>query len=250
VLKRPDLAAAASAAVDFLRHHLWRDGRLLAAYKDGRAHLAAYLDDYAFLIDALLELLQTRWRGSDLEFARQLADVLLEQFEDQEHGGFFFTAKEHEKLIHRSKTFGDESLPAGNGIAAGVLTRLGYLLGETRYLDAAERTLQAAWSALREYPQAHMSLVNALEDFLSSMQILVIRGEAASAAQWAHDLGALYAPTRMIFAIPAGEDLPPQLAAKRAGAATVAYLCTGMTCSAPLENFEEISRALNLRVTP
>ncbi|HEY2782569.1 MAG TPA: thioredoxin domain-containing protein [Steroidobacteraceae bacterium] len=250
VLRRPDLAEAATAAVDFLRHHLWRKGRLLATYKDGRAHLPAYLDDYAFLIDALLELLQVRWRGTDLDFARQLADVLLDQFEDAGHGGFFFTAREHEKLIHRSKTFADESVPAGNGIAAGALCRLGYLLGETRLLDAGERALQAAWSAIREYPQAHMSLLNALEDFLSSMQILVIRGDAASAAQWARDLGALYAPTRMIFAIPAAEELPPALAAKRAGAATVAYLCSGMTCSAPLENFAEISRALRLRVTP
>ena len=69
-LRRPDLADAAMAAVDFIRHTLWRDGRLLATYKDGRAHLPAYLDDYAFLADALLELLQTRWRSRDLEFAR------------------------------------------------------------------------------------------------------------------------------------------------------------------------------------
>jgi uncharacterized protein YyaL (SSP411 family) len=249
VLNRPDLAAAASTAVDFLRHHLWRDGRLLATYKDGRAHLPAYLDDYAFLADALVELLQTRWRGADLEFARRLTEVLLDQFEDSEHGGFFFTAREHEKLIHRSKTFADESVPAGNGIAAGVLCRLGYLLGETRYLDSAERTLQAAWSAIQEYPQAHMSLLNALEDFLPSMQVLVIRGEAASATQWARELGALYAPTRMIFAIPTGEELPPALAAKGAAAATVAYLCTGMTCSAPLANVADISRALKARIT-
>jgi uncharacterized protein YyaL (SSP411 family) len=246
VLKRPDLAEAASAAVDFVRHHLWRDGRLLATYKDGRAHLPAYLDDYAFLADALLELLQTRWRSSDLDFARQLADVLLEQFEDP-GGGFFFTAQEHERLIHRSKTFGDESVPAGNGVAASMLCRLGYLLGELPYLDAAERTLKAAWTGIQEYPQAHMSLVNALEDFLSSMQILVIRGEQA--ARWATDLHRLYAPTRMIFAIPSDAELPPGLAVKRAIAGTAAYLCSGMTCSAPLANFQEVSRALKLRIT-
>ena len=74
VLRRPDLADAATAAVDFIRRTLWRDGRLLATTKDGRAHLPAYLDDYAFLADALLELLQTRWRGGDLEFARQLTE--------------------------------------------------------------------------------------------------------------------------------------------------------------------------------
>jgi uncharacterized protein YyaL (SSP411 family) len=174
--------------------------------------------------------------------------VLLEQFADPQDGGFFFTAADHEKLIHRSKSFGDESLPSGNGVAASVMCRLGYLLGELRYLDAAERTLQAAWSGIREYPQAHMSLVNALEDFLSPMQILVIRGAPARAAQWARDLGSLYAPTRMVFAIPEDAELPPALETKRAQAETVAYLCRGMTCSAPLTNLEEIARALKLGV--
>jgi uncharacterized protein YyaL (SSP411 family) len=248
VLERPDLAQAASTAVDFIRHHLWRDGRLLASYKDGRAPLRAYLDDHAFLADALLELLQTRWRSSDLEFARQLAEVLLEQFADPQDGGFFFTAADHEKLIHRSKSFSDESLPAGNGVAASVLCRLGYLLGDLRYLDAAERTLQAAWSGIQEYPQAHMSLVNALEDFLSSMQILVIRGAPASAAQWAQDLSALYAPTRMVFAIPEDAELPAALEPKRAQGETVAYLCRGMTCSAPMRSLHEVSRALKLGI--
>jgi uncharacterized protein YyaL (SSP411 family) len=239
-LRRPELADAATAAVDFIRRTLWRDGRLLATYKDGRAHLPAYLDDYAFLADALLELLQTRWRSSDLEFARQLTDVLLTQFEDG-NGGFFFTAADHEQLIHRSKTFSDDSLPSGNGVAASVLCRLGYLLGELPYLDAAERTLQAGWPMLQEYPQAHMSLVNALEDFLTSSQIVIIRGDAPQIGQWSAELGALYAPTRMIFAIPRdAAELPPALALKRATAETVAYVCTGMTCSAPLSDLNEI----------
>jgi uncharacterized protein YyaL (SSP411 family) len=249
VLRRPELAEAAGLAVDFVRHHLWRDGRLLAAYKDGRAHLPAYLDDYALLADALLELLQTRWRSSDLEFACQLADVLLEQFEDKDNGGFFFTAKDHEQLIHRSKTFADESVPSGNGFGASTLCRLGYLLGEPRYINSAERTLRAAWTAMQDYPQAHMSLVNALEDVLSSLQILVIRGTSLSATHWASTLGTLYAPTRMIFAIPSDAELPGALAAKRPSETTVAYLCTGMICSAPLDNLEEITRMLRLRVT-
>ncbi|HEY2675866.1 MAG TPA: thioredoxin domain-containing protein [Steroidobacteraceae bacterium] len=250
VLQRPDLAEAATTAVDFLRRHLWRDGRLLATYKEGRAHLPAYLDDYAFLIDGLLELLQARWRSSDLEFARQLADVLLAQFEDGDDGGFFFTAKEHESLILRSKTYADESLPSGNGVAACALYRLGILLGETSYLDAAERTLRASWSAVQDYPQAHMSLINCLEDLLSPLQVLIIRGGAASANRWARELGVLYAPTRMIFAIPSDAiDLPDSLAAKSAASETLAYLCSGMTCSAPLTNLEDASRVLRSRLT-
>jgi uncharacterized protein YyaL (SSP411 family) len=242
---RPDFADAATAAVDFIRHKLWRDGRLLATYKDGRAHLPAYLDDYAFLAEALLELLQTRWRSSDLQFARALVAVLLRNFEDPEAGGFFFTASDHERLIHRSKTFSDDSMPSGNGIAASVLCRLGYLLGELPYLNAAERTLKAAWPLLERYPQAHIAMLNALEDFLASPQILIIRGAEEQARAWSRQLGGAYAPTRMIFAIPDdAADLPPALAEKRAAAGTVAYLCTGMTCSAPVSDLEEIARTL------
>jgi uncharacterized protein len=245
VLRRPDLADAAASAVHFIRQTLWRDGRLLATAKDGRAHLPAYLDDYAFLADALLELLQTRWRSGDLEFARQLADVLLSQFEDAEAGGFYFTAADHEQLIHRSKSFSDESVPSGNGVAASVLCRLGYLLGDLRYLDAAERTLRAGWPMLRQYPQAHMSMVDALEDFLGSMQIVIIRGDAAQVAHWAAALSAAYAPLRLIFAIPRdAAELPPGLAAKREAAGTVAYVCTGMTCSAPLSDLQSVAREL------
>jgi uncharacterized protein YyaL (SSP411 family) len=245
VLNRPDFAAAAGAAVDFIRRHLWRDGRLLASYKDGRAHLPAYLDDYAFLADALLELLQTRWRSADLEFARALTHVMLAQFEDPDSGGFFFTAADHERLIHRSKTYSDDSLPSGNGVAASVLCRLGYLLGELPYLDAAERTLRAGWPMLREYPQAHMTLVNALDDYLAAGDIVILRGDADQAAQWRAEVTRSYAPSRMVFAISRdAPDLPAALAAKRPMDGTVAYVCSGMTCSAPLTELREIAAAI------
>ena len=85
--------AAADKALDFIRRELWRDGRLLATCKGGGAHLPAYLDDYAFLLDAVLELLQLRWRRTDLDFAVALAEVLLKHFADPQQGGFFFTAE-------------------------------------------------------------------------------------------------------------------------------------------------------------
>jgi uncharacterized protein len=244
VLRREDLADAAAAAVDFVRRNLWRDGRLLATCKDGRAHLPAYLDDYAFLADALLELLQTRWRSSDLHFARELIAVLLEQFQDAHGGGFFFTAADHEKLIHRDKSFGDDALPSGNAVAASVLCRLGYLLGDLSYLDAAERTLKAAWPALQQYPQAHMAMLNALEDWLCAPQILIVRGAQGAVEDWSRQIQAWYAPQRMIFAIPDTAQLPPTLAEKRARSVTVAYLCEGMACSAPLTDLESIVREL------
>ena len=103
-------------------------------------------------------------------------------FEDPEAGGFFFTAADHEQLIHRSKTFSDESIPSGNGVAAGVLCRLGFLLGEPRYLEAAERTLQAGLAVHARIPAGHMSLIAALEDFLKPLQILILRGPRGARA--------------------------------------------------------------------
>jgi uncharacterized protein YyaL (SSP411 family) len=118
-------------------------------------------------------------------------------------------------------------------------------------LNAAERTLKAAWPIMLEFPQAHMSLLNALEDFLASMQILIIRGNAAEAQMWARNLGALYTPARMIVAIPdEASGLPAALADKRGGAVTTAYLCTGMTCSAPLTDLGDLARKLAARITP
>jgi uncharacterized protein YyaL (SSP411 family) len=246
VLHRPDLADAATRAVDFIRHTLWQEGRLLATYKDGRAHLNAYLDDYAFLADALLELLQARWRDSDLEFAQALAETVLARFADPDNGGFYFTASDHERLIHRSKTFGDESIPAGNGVAAGVLSRLGFLLGEPRYLAAAERTLRAGFEHMRQYPEGHMSLTAALDDYLKPLQILILRGPEAP--RWAHALAARYTPSRMVFSIPADTPrLPAAIEAKPAHGEAVAYLCTGTSCSAPFTRLENLERALDLK---
>ena len=130
-LQREDLITSAIQAVDFMQQTLWRDGQLFAVHKDGRSRFPAYLDDYVFLIDGLLELLQVRWNNNHLAWAIQLADTLLEDFLDDQDGGFFFTAKNAEQLIYRPKTYSDEALPAGNGVAAKCLARLGYLLGNT-----------------------------------------------------------------------------------------------------------------------
>jgi uncharacterized protein YyaL (SSP411 family) len=164
---RDDWLAAARRALDFLHRHHWQDGRLLATSRHGRAHLPAYLDDHAFLLAALLELLQAGHRPEDLDFARQLADELLERFEDKEGGGFFFTAHDHETLIQRPKPAHDNALPAGNGVAALALQRLGHLLCEERYLEAARRTLEAFWPQLERQPGGCATLAMALESALA-----------------------------------------------------------------------------------
>jgi len=249
VLDRPDLVDAAAAAVDFLRTSLVADGRVLATSKDGRARFNGYLDDSAFLLDAVIELLQTRWNTEHLRLAIQLADGLLERFEDRENGGFWFTSHDHEALLHRSKPMADEAVPSGNGVAAVALARLGYLLVETRYLDAAERTLRAAWRSLQEFPHGHCSLLNALDEYLQPPELVVLRGDAQEAGVWAATLGAAYNPRRMVFAIPgdAGE-LPAGLASKvppPSPSSVLAYACRGTACDSPLDSLEAVARRFN-----
>ena len=234
-LGRQDIERSATRALDFIRQTLWRDGRLLATAKDGKAHLSAYLDDYAYLADAILQLASLRWRGEEIAFAQQLLDVLLAHFEDRERGGFYFTADDHETLIHRSKTFADEAIPSGNGVAAQVLLRYGYLLGEPRYLAAAERTLRASWQVLGRHPSAHMSLLNALEEYLNPPEIVILRGTATAMAEWQRELARRYAPHRLVLAIPANANgLPAALGDKTPHGNVVAYSCRGNTCSAPI----------------
>ena len=247
-LDRADYVDSAASAVGFLREHCWFGGRLLAVHKDGRSRFPAYLDDHAFLAWGLLELLQARWHGPWLAWAIELAETMLGHFEDREAGGFYFTADDHESLIHRPRTFGDDATPAGNGVAARVLLRLGYLLAEPRYLDAAERTLRAAWSLVERYPHGHTSLLMALDEFTEPPTIVVLRGAADDLTVWRAELDKLYEPRRLVLAVPAdATGLPAALADKRPQAGTVAYVCRGTTCSAPLATLGELVRSLKSR---
>ena len=245
LLDRDDLAAAATRAVDLLRTQVWVEGRLYATCRSGQARFPAYLDDHAFLLDGLLELLQTRWRGEDLAFAIDLAEALLARFEDHEHGGFWYTADDQPTPLYRSKSFADEATPAGNGIAAQALLRLGWLLGETRYLDAAARTLAGGWESLTRAPHAHAALLNALEEQLAPGEVVILRGCCGELGDWQRALARLYAPRRQVYAIPSSAtDLPPALAAKACTADVVAYVCEGPSCSAPITDLGALVRRL------
>lgn len=245
LLDEPAYIASAERALDFIRLHLWQDGRLRAVHKDSRARFNAYLDDYAFLLDGVLALLQARWRDGDLQFAMALAEGMLAHFEDRDAGGFFFTADDHEQLIHRPKPLADEATPSGNGLAAFALARLGHLIGEPRYLDAAARTVQGAWNAINDLPYAHDSLLSALEEQLYPPELIVLRGPASMVGAWQTRAQQYYAPRRYTIAIPdEARDLPGALAQRVARDSVTAYVCSGTQCSAPITDFAEFENAL------
>jgi hypothetical protein len=243
VFARPEWAASARRALEFVRAQMWQGGRLLATYKDGRAHLDAYLDDYAFLILALLELLEAEFRAADLELAEALADVLLDQFEDLEAGGFFFTARDHERLVHRPKPGHDQATPSGNGAAAYALNRLAALTGDTRYADAAQRTLRLFYAGMRAQPRGCAMLLVALEECLEPPATAIVRGAPTALRGWCGAMAREYLPHVMVLGIPAGiAGLPPLL--EKPGAQGVqAWLCRGATCLPPLASVEALRKA-------
>ncbi len=245
VFDRPDWLHSAQRATDFVRNTLWRDGKLLATYKDGKAHLNAYLDDHAFLLYALLELLQAEYRSSDMAFAVQLGDALLARFEDKQDGGFFFTSHDHEVLIQRNKVGPDNATPSGNGIAAQALLRLSSLTGEAKYADAAERCLRLFYPALQQAAGYHSSLCTALAEYLQPSSLLVLRGAASETSAWQNALRSRYLPDVMTIALADdAADLPDALA-KPTGGQTTAWLCHGTQCLPPISDLKELLEQLN-----
>ena len=155
----PAFTAAAMNGLAFAPQHLWRQQRLHASFVNGAATRQATLDDYAFLLDACLTAAATRSDQEDktryYDFARQLGAGLLAHFYDAEHGGFFYTAHDAEKLLYRPKIFIDDATPAGNSVAARNLFALAQLDANPAYRRAAEQTLALGWPALQQHPAEH-----------------------------------------------------------------------------------------------
>ena len=240
VFDRPDWLDSARRALTLIGSELWRDERLLATRKDGRSHLNAYLDDYAFLLAALLELLQADFRRGDLDWSVAIAEALLRWFEDRADGGFWFTSHDHERLILRTKPGADQATPSGNAVAALQLQRLGHLLDEPRYLAAAERALRLFVDAMRSQPGAHASFIRAVVEHHVAPSVVIVRGPAPALADWRRRLIGRYAPSSLVIAPDGdGEELPPALA-RPVGRTVNAWVCRGVVCLAPLDDPERV----------
>jgi uncharacterized protein YyaL (SSP411 family) len=228
----------------FSRRELWRDGGLLAVFNGGEARFPAYLDDYAWLLNALLDYLAARWSRQWLDFAIELADALLERFEDPTDGGFYFNDKAVEAPITRHMPFQDDATPSGNAIAIVALNCLGRLLGETRYTAAAERCLRRGIQRLQESPLAHATLLPALMDALHPPSKLVLGGMESDAQdamkRWAESRYRL----DCYLVGPAVDQLPGILREFRSDQPVTAWLCRGTQCLPPVHSQAELDRLM------
>jgi uncharacterized protein YyaL (SSP411 family) len=249
-LERADWLESARRSLGFIRDRMWNGGRMLATCKDGRAHLDAYLDDHAYLLAALLEVMQADFRVEDLRWAEELGDILLERFHDREAGGFFFTAHDHEKLIQRPKPGPDNATPSGNGVAALALNRLSFLTGEAKYADAASGTVALFWPQAQRQPAGFGTMLAALEELLQPPRTVIVSGARDGFTAWRRLLDEAYLPTTLCLFIPAGTaELPPVLD-KPASDGVNAWVCEGVTCLPPVGTLDELRDSLRLPKIP
>jgi hypothetical protein len=248
VLEEPRYVDAARACADFLLTELSTDdGRLLRTWKDGRAHLAGYLEDHAFLLDALLTLygatFETRW----FHAGRALADVTIARFGDDERGGFFTTADDHERLVARRKDLDDTPTPSGNAAMALGLLRLARLTGEAEYEQRARGTIALLHPLAARQPPAFAHLLQAVDFLLADdVREVAIVGDAGAAAPLVRVVHDAFRPHVVLAGGPAATDEVPLLAGRApldGGAA--AYVCERFACKAPVADADALAALLD-----
>jgi uncharacterized protein YyaL (SSP411 family) len=201
ILGEPKYLATATRAAEFIFDQMRRpDGRLLHTWRNGQAKLDAYLDDYAYLTNALVSLYEAGFDERWVDEAVRLANLMLARFADKAKGGFFFTADDHEKLISRQKDLHDSSVPSGNSMAATALLRLGALCGRTDYTVAAHETLASAALLMERAPAAAGQMLLAADMFFGPLPEIVILGGPSSpdTAEVLADLRRRFIPSKVV----------------------------------------------------
>jgi uncharacterized protein YyaL (SSP411 family) len=254
VLDRPEYAATAARAADFLLKRMrTADGRLLRTYSAGSAaKLNGYLEDYAFVVDALVSLFEATFEPRWLEAALDLAELMIGQFWDAAEAGFFYTGRDHETLIARTKDPHDSSIPSGNSMAVTALLRLAKLTGRMDLMEKAEATVRLFRSLMTAMPMAAGQMLVAFDFYLGPVQEFALIGDPAGeeTRQVLRAVRGGFRPNKVVALRPATgpaeelEELLPLLAGKPAQGAVTTYVCENFTCQAPLVGAAAAAAAL------
>jgi hypothetical protein len=236
---------AARTCADFVLTRMRDDhGRLLRTWKDGEGRLNAYLEDHAYLVEALLTLYEATWEPRFFAAARQTADTMIERFADDERGGFFDTSSDHEQLVARRKSLEDNPIPSGNSSAAFGLLRLAALTGEHDYEQRAAGVFRLLHEVAARHPQAFAHLLQALDFYFAPVKEVAIVGPNADAL--ARVVRSTFRPHLVLAGTSesSGEtahDAVPLLAGRsRPGA----YVCQNFACKQPVNDPVELAELL------
>lgn len=225
------------------------DGQLYRTHKDDRSKIPAYLEDYANVIDGLLELYQTTFDPRWFSEAQRLADHVMDHFAAEDGAGFYDTSDQHEQLVARPRAFQDNATPGGNNLMAYNLIRLGAYTGIPRYEEAAVRVLRQVSAAARQYPSAFGMALSAFDLLIRRPVEVAIIGNRTEARPLLDMVQLLFRP-RVITALAEtdqSEEATPALLAHRSmrNEQPTVYVCQNFACAAPVTTAEEVDRLLS-----
>ncbi|HTK25248.1 MAG TPA: thioredoxin domain-containing protein [Pyrinomonadaceae bacterium] len=241
VLDNAEYLDIAKRNAEFLLTELQHDGRLLRTWKNGTAKLNGYLEDYANLADGLIELYQASGEIRYLTEAKRLANLMIDEFWDEENGGFFFTASDHEELIVRNKDYYDNATPSGNSVAADVLLKLSKFFADEKYERFAATVLRLVATQISRYPQGFGRALSSLEFHLNPAKEIVIIGQEGN--ELAKAVGQTYVPNAVILRSndPEAESgiIPLFKDRHSTDGKPTAYVCENFVCQRPVTELKE-----------
>ena len=237
---------SAKKCFDFIRNNMWVNNKLYACYHD-KPYFNAYLDDYAFLSKACIEFLKIDWNEKDFSFLENLTDSLINNFQDKENGGFYYTSDTHEELIYRPKSYMDESLPSGNSVATEVLSELYDLTGNSKYIKAVDKSISSAADSINRSKFSHCSLYLATPNTKISKKLIIIRCELEKIDEYKKNIYALNIMNDNIYFIANNESVTIKgIKEKINQGRFTAYVCQNNTCSEPIKDYESLSAVISI----
>jgi hypothetical protein len=245
VLEDPRFLKAAEACADFLRRELWREGRLLRVWRQGKAHTTGFLEDDAAVIEGLVDLFEAGFNPFWLRWAEQLAEGMRGRFEDRAEGGFFSTEAGQADLLFRQKPGFDNALPSGNTLAARALLRLSRHLQREDFRVAAEGTMRCFGPWIERAPRAFLGLLGVVDLAFRETLEVAVAGDPADARVRAmlQEVHRLYLPG-LVLSASSEEALPLQVGRHQAIGGPQAFVCHGQTCALPVGTARELALLL------
>jgi uncharacterized protein YyaL (SSP411 family) len=240
--------AAAEKCLGFIQKQLIQDDKLLRTYKNGISKIDGYLEDYSYLISAMLDVFELNPELRYLENAKKLGLYLIDHFWDSEHNNFFMTADNHEQLIIRPKSNYDLSMPSGNSVASNCLLRLYHFTQEKKFLDISTKVMESQASMAAENPFGFGYLLNTIFMYLQKpIEITILNSKNSEIIKY---LNTSFLPNSIMVNVKNEEHLKnlknisffsgKEFQANK----TTVFVCKDFTCSLPLESILEIEKHL------
>ena len=248
VMDRDDYTAVAERCAAFLLDELMVDGRLLRTYKDGRAKLNGYLEDYSFMISGLITLHEATFGERWLRAAIDLGQSMVELFWDEPSGQFYDTGVDHEELLLRPRDLTDNAIPAGSSMAADVLLRLAVITGDSEYERRAVTALRSVREIMTRFPSGAGQWLSALDFYLSDAKEIAILGEGGDTRALVAEVYRNYLPNRVFLGSSDADDslsgVPLMEGREKIDGRATAYVCQNYVCQLPTSDPDTMARQL------